>query len=68
LVPVNGREILFQDCCSTCFVDAILRFVDAELPHLMDRVPKVFYADDSRMGGKDATKVQEVQDLVNDLF
>jgi exonuclease III len=49
-------------------VDAILRLTDRLKPHLRERVQKVFYADDGRTGGEDATEVQEVQDVIDDLF
>ena len=49
-------------------VDAILRCVDKAKPHLANRVQKVFYADDGRTGGEDASDVQEVQDMVDELF
>jgi Reverse transcriptase (RNA-dependent DNA polymerase) len=51
-------------------VDAILRQTDHLKPDLRERVQKIFYADNGRTGGKDADadEVQEVQDVVDDLF
>jgi exonuclease III len=49
-------------------VDAILRYTDREKPDLLARVQTIFYADDGRLGGEEADKVQEVMDFVADLF
>jgi hypothetical protein len=32
------------------------------------QVQKIFYADNGRIGGEDATEVQEVQDVIDNLF
>jgi hypothetical protein len=45
------------------FVDAILCHVDAALPHLTTSVKKIFYADNSRLGGQDCAAVQQIQSL-----
>jgi Reverse transcriptase (RNA-dependent DNA polymerase) len=49
-------------------VDAILRHTDHLKPELQEWVQKIFYADDGRTGGEDPDEVQEVQDVIDDLF
>jgi Reverse transcriptase (RNA-dependent DNA polymerase) len=49
-------------------VDAILWQTDHLMPDLQERVQKIFYANDGRTGGEDADEVQEVQDVVDNLF
>jgi hypothetical protein len=50
------------------FVDAIVRNIDFELPHLSTTVKKVFYADDGKIGGDSTSQVQEAFSLVSDQF
>jgi Reverse transcriptase (RNA-dependent DNA polymerase) len=49
-------------------VDAILRWTDKEKPELLERVQKIFYADDGRIAGEDGDETQEVLDFVADGF
>jgi Reverse transcriptase (RNA-dependent DNA polymerase) len=49
-------------------VDAILRHMDHLKPELREWVQKIFYADNGRTGGEDPDDVQEVQDVIDDLF
>jgi hypothetical protein len=49
-------------------VDAILRVCNNKKPELLERVQKIFYADDGRLGGEEADEMQEVLDFIADLF
>jgi hypothetical protein len=75
---VYGQQVPIGDGVPQCdvilpmffnlVVDSILCLTDRIKPELQERVQKVFYADDGLTGGDDADKVQEVQDVVDDLF
>jgi hypothetical protein len=49
-------------------VDVILWHTDHLKPELRERVQKFFYANEGRTGGEDPDVVQEVQDVIDDLF
>jgi Reverse transcriptase (RNA-dependent DNA polymerase) len=49
-------------------VGAILRWTDKEKPELLERVQKIFYADDGRIAGEDGTETHEELDFVADGF
>jgi hypothetical protein len=49
-------------------VNAILQLNDLLKPHPQEWVQKGFFADNGRTGGKDATEVQEIQDVIVVLF
>jgi exonuclease III len=70
-VPVNAgvrQGDVISPLLFNVVVDAILRRADREMPEMLERVQKVFYADDGRLGGEDAVEVQAVLDLVSDSF